>query len=49
MIGVDRPESRDPSVVREWVLGKFSDEHLEILEGEIFSKCEKLIEQWLKC
>lgn len=37
-IGIDRPDSRDPKIVADYVLSKFTDAEMRILQYESFQK-----------
>lgn len=48
LIGIDRPESRNPILVSQWVLGKFSTEDSDKLRSKVFPEAKKILEDWLK-
>lgn len=47
-VGIGRPESRDPDVVADYVLGKIPQDELEIVDEKVVPIVRRLVEEMLK-
>lgn len=47
MIGIGRPNTRDPEIIKDWVLGNFTDDEYQTMINTTFPKAEKLLEEFI--